>query len=65
MEMASGQPVFLSLSFMRCLRECMVSFLSVITLRRRFMSIAEQLSPPRSLAYRGKRAASGSLPLDK
>ena len=28
------------------------------------MSIAEQLSPPRSFAYRGKRGASGSLPWD-
>jgi len=62
MEMASGQPVFLSLSFMRWRSECIVSFLSVIMILRRFISMAEQLSPPRSFAYRGKRGASGSLP---
>jgi hypothetical protein len=31
MEIASGQPVFLSLSFMRWRSECIVSFLSVMT----------------------------------
>ena len=64
MEIASGQPVFLSLSFMRWRSECIVSFLSVIMVLRRFISMAEQLSPPRSFAYRGKRGASGSLPWD-
>jgi len=44
MEMASGQPVCLSLSFMRWRSECMVSFLSVTTVLRRFISIAEAAS---------------------
>ena len=40
-----------ALDVMRGRRECMVSFLSVIMVLRRFMSMAEQLSPPRSFAY--------------
>jgi hypothetical protein len=45
--------VFLSLSFMRWRKLCMVSFLSVMTVRRRFINMAEQLSAPRSLATMG------------
>src|SRR6056300_1374732 len=62
MDIASGQPVFLSLSFILWRKECMVTFLSVTVLRRRFISITEQVSPPRSLAKRGKSGASGSCP---
>jgi hypothetical protein len=64
MEMASGQPVFLSLSFMRWRRECMVSFLSVMMVLRRFMSMAEQLSASTLLCVARNRGASGSLPWD-
>ena len=39
-----------SLSFMRLRRECIVTFLSVMLRRSRFISMAEQLSAPRSLA---------------
>ena len=62
MDMASGQPVFLSLSFMRWRRECIVSFLSVIIVLRRFISIAEAASLPRGRACLGNIASPSSLP---
>lgn len=49
-DMLSGHPVFLSLSFILWRREWMTSLVSVMTFRKRFMSIAEAASRPRSLA---------------
>src|SRR6056300_1310897 len=63
MDIASGQPVFLSLSFILWRKECMVTFLSVTVLRRRFINMAEHMSPPRGLAYLSKMGSSGALPL--
>ena len=54
--------MFLSLSFMRWRSECMVSFLSIMTLRKRFISIAEPASLPRGRAYLGNIASPSSLP---
>ena len=61
METASWQPVFHSPSFMRWRRECMVSFLSVITVLRRFIIMAEAASLPREGAYFGKIASPSTL----
>ena len=63
MEAASGQPVLRSSSFIRWRRECIVSFLSVITVLRRFIIMAEALSVHGGWAYLSKSGASGSSPL--
>ena len=64
-EIVSGQAVFLSLSFIWWRRECIVSFLSAITFRKRFIIMAEALFMPHGWAYLGKNSASGSLSLIK
>ena len=51
MEVASGQPVFLSLSFIRWRSECSVSFRSVIMVLRRFRTE----SPAGKLALQSRR----------
>ena len=61
LDMASGQPVLRSLSFILWRRLWMVTFGSLTVFLRRFISIAEALSLPLGRAYFVNSGSDGSL----